>query len=194
MNCNLCGAAVPDEASFCNSCGREILPAVSCACCNAELPQNSKFCHKCGATILPNKNLALAVQLGSDPVLSPILYAERTHDKTDEVSEAGATLPESKDRPYRWGRFQGGALVFLFPFGILIEVLEGKSEWIGQALFWLLYFLPLGLGITGKRRYAIKMVYGCLAISLLPLLLLVNSGESEALGYALGQAIVSLAV
>lgn len=110
--------------------------------------------------------------------------------------ETATNAMAGESRPYRWGNFHGGALIFLVPFGVVMTAFAGDgAEAIVLGVFWLFYFLPMGLGILKKRRYALKMVYGCLAISFLPLVVLPSSySEPVAVGKAVGQAIGNLII
>jgi hypothetical protein len=70
---------------------------------------------------------------------------------------------ERVDRPYRWGKFQGGALVFGAPFFTLVffmtaETPEEHARAIGSLILCALT-IPMGLGILRKRRYGLILVY-----------------------------------
>jgi hypothetical protein len=111
-------------------------------------------------------------------------------------------VPERpQDRPYRWGRFQGGALVFLPPWGIVMSAVGGN--WIGAVsagAVWLIYLFPMGLGIQKKRPYALKMIYGWLGLHVLLVLVLLplvknpSTRSPEDVRRAIYTIVLSLAV
>ncbi|MBO5328882.1 MAG: zinc ribbon domain-containing protein [Clostridia bacterium] len=51
MNCSKCNATLPDEATFCSTCGARVDGKVNCPKCNAAIPENSKFCTVCGTRV-----------------------------------------------------------------------------------------------------------------------------------------------
>jgi hypothetical protein len=73
---------------------------MSCARCGQELPEVAQFCLKCGAAAVP-------------PAVP--------------IAEAASqiTLPV---KPYRWGKFQGWALVTLNPAAALITLASAQTE------------------------------------------------------------------
>ncbi len=50
--CSECGHENPDEARFCNGCGRALLPV--CPSCEAENPAGARFCNRCGSALGEN--------------------------------------------------------------------------------------------------------------------------------------------
>jgi class 3 adenylate cyclase len=49
QTCASCGAANPDGARFCVSCGSSLVPG--CPQCGAEIPDGARFCPSCGASV-----------------------------------------------------------------------------------------------------------------------------------------------
>lgn len=47
--CKGCGKEIPDSASFCPHCGKEVNKAAYCSKCGTMLSGNSEFCPNCGA-------------------------------------------------------------------------------------------------------------------------------------------------
>jgi hypothetical protein len=160
---------------------------VPCARCGTDLPIESKFCNSCGTPVVsPGTSLGESAP--------PIGESISPESSAAPPATGDAEGDFDRNRPYRWGSFQGGALVFLMPAGILARIFSGeKTGALFLGLFWALYGLPLGLGILKKRRYALKMVYGCIALSFFPLLL-ITSIDPTTLGKVFGQVFVSLLI
>jgi hypothetical protein len=113
---------------------------MSCARCGQELPEVAQFCLKCGAAAVP-------------PAVP--------------IAEAASqiTLPV---KPYRWGKFQGWALVTLNPAAALITLASAQTEderqvGIGLAVMCALS-VPMGVGILKKKRFGLILVYVTLAL------------------------------
>ena len=54
MNCENCGASIPDDSKFCPMCGKKQAPVSVkkfCPSCGTELQEGSRFCENCGARI-----------------------------------------------------------------------------------------------------------------------------------------------
>jgi uncharacterized membrane protein len=80
---------------------------------------------------------------------------------------------ESKSLPYRWGYFQGVAVI---PFSLLLllgtasDLLKTHQQsWYltSIALLMGLVGLPLGIGLLRKKKYALSLVYVMFALAFL---------------------------
>ena len=51
--CELCGATLSEEASFCKSCGSSVHPRndMKCQTCGNDNEENAQFCEGCGASL-----------------------------------------------------------------------------------------------------------------------------------------------
>ena len=49
--CNNCGFENPDNAKFCNECGKELNSILKCPQCGAENIYTAKFCNDCGSSL-----------------------------------------------------------------------------------------------------------------------------------------------
>jgi class 3 adenylate cyclase len=70
QTCASCGAANPDGARFCVSCGSSLVPG--CRQCGAELPEGARFCPSCGAPIEASE----PPPAGTERKLVTILFAD----------------------------------------------------------------------------------------------------------------------
>ena len=50
--CPSCGAALPNNAKFCQECGTKINIKTFCPQCGSELKPNAKFCAECGSKVV----------------------------------------------------------------------------------------------------------------------------------------------
>jgi hypothetical protein len=88
---------------------------------------------------------------------------------------------ESKTLPYRWGYFQGVALI---PFSLLLLVGTAadllkthQRPWYLTSIAMLMGIigLPLGIGLLRKKRFALFLVYVTFALALLQALIQIPS-------------------
>jgi class 3 adenylate cyclase len=77
LNCSSCGAANPDDASFCAACGARL--SRDCRSCGATLPQDAMFCPACGA---PVNEPEPASPAGQERKLVTVLFADVTGSTT----------------------------------------------------------------------------------------------------------------
>jgi hypothetical protein len=102
----------------------------------------------------------------------------------DDSSDAGAKArrlermtalisEESKTLPYRWGYFQGAALIpwsLLVIIGTILEFLKPRPEpWYLTTIGLLMGILglPLAYGLLRKKAFALLLVYAMFGLSLL---------------------------
>jgi hypothetical protein len=48
LTCQICGAANPDDARYCSSCGGDLHQVRRCGACGEENEPGARFCHHCG--------------------------------------------------------------------------------------------------------------------------------------------------
>src|SRR5689334_9735982 len=90
------------------------------------------------------------------------------------LTPANSPIAEQpKPLPYRWGYFQGAALLpwsFLIILGTLAELLKPQHEpWYLTTIALLMGFLglPLAFGLLQKKAFALFLVYAMFGLSLL---------------------------
>jgi hypothetical protein len=66
MKCPNCQIALPDDAKFCNRCGKSLQAQLICARCQQPNPRESRFCLQCGQSLVP------AEAQPSSPISSPV--------------------------------------------------------------------------------------------------------------------------
>jgi len=71
MNCSHCDHENPENAKFCNGCGKPL--ASNCTECGFENPSASKFCNQCGA----NLNGTTAKKVTDVPERRPVDYTPK---------------------------------------------------------------------------------------------------------------------
>ena len=82
-------------------------------------------------------------------------------------NDSEAKVAEAKPRPYRWGYFQGVALV---PFSLLILLGTAANQIGPHRDPWYLAAIGSLIGVVGllrKKRYALSLVYVMFCLSLL---------------------------
>jgi len=103
------------------------------------------------------------------------------HSGSDDKAQALAPMEariseESKVLPYRWGYFQGAALIpwsLLVIIGTVLEFLKpGREPWYLTTISLLmgLLGLPLAVGLLRKKAFALSLVYAMFGLSLVLML------------------------
>src|SRR5215471_9949820 len=82
MRCTLCGNDSPDDAAFCEQCGRRLERL--CPACNAPVSLGARFCKKCGASlnVVLSPSEAIATKSSAAAGIS-VLAAQNAADVTD---------------------------------------------------------------------------------------------------------------
>jgi hypothetical protein len=87
--------------------------------------------------------------------------------------ENGENAADPQELPYRWGYFQGVALVPWSLFALVGFVEEiGKSQpyplyYIAVAILMAVLGLPLSFGLLWKKKFALTLLYVMLVLSIL---------------------------
>lgn len=80
VECPGCKHALPAQAAFCPSCGRQMLVFNICSKCGAETPPEAKFCHMCGQNTAQKPSPRVCLKCAAENVTESV-FCNRCGEK-----------------------------------------------------------------------------------------------------------------
>ena len=110
MKCPNCQTGLPDDAKFCNRCGKSLQAELICSRCQHPNPWDSRFCLECGQSLVPVQALPPApipssvptsfanggYQVNEFPQVKKALEAQKIVETNEKTAEANGRAEAAK--------------------------------------------------------------------------------------------------